>query len=101
LDSFNQREQILASSPSHIWIPPPLFLYPLFRGIRVNLGGGAKSINKQYNKRSSLVGSLKLNEDLRHATDIYIKPKLGRNINYTLSFDKYIYSLPAGGGVCS
>jgi hypothetical protein len=74
----------------------------------------------QYTKRSSLVVSLKLNGDLRHATDIY-KPKIGRNINYTkprslykgspptprqqtssqhyilkesedtLSFDKYIY----------
>jgi hypothetical protein len=82
LDSFNQREQILASSPSHIWIPLPLFLYPLFRGIRVNRRG-CEIYKKQYNKRSSLVGSLKLNEDLRHATDIYIKPKLGRNIHYT------------------
>jgi hypothetical protein len=84
LDSFNQREQILASSPSHIWIPPLLFPYPLFGGIRVNRRGCEIYKQAMYcNKSSSLVGSLKLNEDLRHATDIYNKPKLGRNINYT------------------
>jgi hypothetical protein len=82
LDLFNLREQILPSSTSNIWIPPLLFPYPCFKGTGVNRRG-VKSINKQYNKRSYLVGSPKLSGDLRYATNIYNKLKLGRNINYT------------------